>query len=526
MRLLVGLVVCLGLGVAAGPAAADGPQHPLPLTDRSTVPLGAALWYGCADPAYHGSTYLACQVAPPAGSTAADAAQAYGAAFSQSFDRLTPENEFKMLWTEPRQGQFDFSTGDDLTAFARARGMHVRGHTLAYAAASPGWVTNPRTPWTRDGLLTALTTHITTEVAHFRTAFPGVVDEWDVVNEPFVATGGRDPNVFERVIGSDWIEQAFRAANAADPDALLYLNEFDADVTGAKQQALLAVARDFVTRGVPIDGIGLQMHLGADGRYPTKDDLAAVMSQYAALGLRVAITELDVLRPAQDDGGGAQRAAYDAAAEACREAVNCISTTVWGVGDRYSWRGPDQHADLLGADFTPKAAYADVRCRLGDPRPLSGVWIPRACDGAAPSSSPLPSIPAPLPVPAPVPVAAPVPAPAATTATTAAPPSAPPAPRPASARLRLSSARRSTTAVRVAGTTVAQGQLTVEFGQVVRGRVLRRTASVPIRSGRFAAGLHLRGDLARVRRGTLRVRYSGSAAHRPATAIRTLRRPR
>jgi hypothetical protein len=214
------------------------------------------------------------------------------------------------------------------------------------------------------------------------------VDEWDVVNEPFLDSGARDQNVYQRVIGDDWIEQAFRAANAADPDALLYLNEFDADTVGRRQQAVLALVKDFLARGVPIDGVGLETHLGAGGSYPTLAALDSVMAKYAQLGLRVALTELDVLRPVTWDGGIAQRAAYDTAAQACREMPNCTAVTVWGVADAYSWRSADQRATLVDASLAVKPSYADVRCRLADPKPATGPWTPAPCGPTPPATGP------------------------------------------------------------------------------------------------------------------------------------------
>jgi endo-1,4-beta-xylanase len=311
--------------------------------------------------------------------TNAGLAASYTSTFTANFDTFTPENEFKMLWTEPNQGQFDFSLADKVAAFAQAHGMHIHGHALIYAAADPSWVSSPSIPWLRLTLLAAMRNHITTEVHHFAAAFPGVVNEWDVVNEPFLDSGARDPNVYQTTIGDDWIEQAFRAANAADPNALLYLNEFNADTPNPRQQAVLALVRDFVARGVPIDGVGMEMHVGANGSYPTLAQIETVMGEYAALGLRVRVSELDALHPSPDDGGAVQRAAYDTVAEACREMTNCVGVTVWGVADQYSWRGVAQHADLFDTSFTAKPAYADVRCRLDDPKPASGPWTPKAC---------------------------------------------------------------------------------------------------------------------------------------------------
>jgi endo-1,4-beta-xylanase len=367
------LFTLLSLAGAAPATSFAAASHPAPLTSRASVPLGSAVWYGCTVASYSGPAGLACPVRPYD--------PRYTTTFTQNFDRATPENEFKMLWTQPKKGQFDFRAADGIAALAASKNKKVRGHALVYPAANPSWVDKPffLTPWTRTTLLNTMRTHINTVVGHFRTQFPGIVTEWDVVNEPFVQSGARDNNVYQRVIGDDWIEQAFRAANAADPNALLYLNEFDADTPSARQRAVYALAGDFVRRGVPIDGVGLEMHVGADGRYPTLVELKNVMAQYAALGLRVSVTELDVLRPIIGDPVLVQRAAYNTVAQACQESTNCVGVTIWGVADQYSWRSAPQMATLLTSNFTKKRAYDLVRCRLSDPKPLTGAWTPKDC---------------------------------------------------------------------------------------------------------------------------------------------------
>jgi endo-1,4-beta-xylanase len=391
LALMIVVSSALSLGSRAQAAA-----HPSAIPSRATVPLGAAMQYSCADPLDGGPPALACRAKPIAPQTQAGLAASYTSTLTTKFDRLTPEDAFKMVWTQPGKGQFDFTVADKVAAFARAHAMNVRGHALIYAAANPGWVNKPfgsdlplvgfLFAWTRNSLLATMRNHITTMVTHFKSAFPGVVDAWDVVNEPFLESGARDPNVYQRVIGDDWIEQAFRAANAADPDALLYLNEFDADVDGPRQRAVLSLVRDFVSRGVPIDGVGMEMHLGADGKYPTMQEIKAVIAQYAQLGVRVSITELDVLRPVRWDGGATQRAVYNSVAQACRAMPNCTDVTVWGVADGHSWRGVDQRATLFDTSFTAKPAYADVRCRLNDPKPATGAWQPTPCGPTPPAT--------------------------------------------------------------------------------------------------------------------------------------------
>ena len=360
------------IAATAPPSGVAAVTHPAPIPSRTTVPLGTAVWFACTTSSYSGVAPLACPVQP------FDAR--YGATFAQYFDRATPENELKMLWTQPRKGKFDFYAADGTVTLAASQGKKVRGHALVYPAANPAWVDRPfPLPWTRSSLLNVMRTHIQTVVARYKTRNPGVISEWDVVNEPFVQSGARDQNVYQRVIGDDWIEQAFRAANAADPDALLFLNEFNADTPNPRQAAVHALVRDFVQRGVPIDGVGLEMHIGADGIYPTLEEYKSVMAQYAALGLRVEMTELDVLRPIEGDPILVQRAAYDTAARACQESPNCTGVTVWGVADHYSWRTAWQMATLFTSSFNKKRAYDLVRCRLSDPKPATGDWTPRDC---------------------------------------------------------------------------------------------------------------------------------------------------
>lgn len=373
--------------VPAPVADPSGPRHPAPIPVRTSIPLGAAVAGSCAGAAI-GPAALACPAGP--------FTPGYLAAWKQRFDRLSPENELKMLFTQPARGRFDFAAADRVVGLAAAERREVRGHTLIYPAANPRWVDRgPLLGWSRVRLLRTMRTHISKVMGHFGSVFPGTIRQWDVVNEPFRGNGARDDNVYQRIIGDDWIEQAFRAANAADPRALLFLNEFAADEHGRpRQKAVAALARDFVVRGVPIDGIGLEMHIGANGRYPTRASLVATMKEYADLGLRVEVTELDVLPPTTDDGGVAQRRAYQTVGGACRRSPNCTGVTVWGVADPYSWRGAARKADLLDASFGPKPAYADVRCRLANPWPTAAAPAVDPCAVTDPALIPgTPSVP-------------------------------------------------------------------------------------------------------------------------------------
>jgi GH35 family endo-1,4-beta-xylanase len=349
------LAIIVTLACALAPAAAHGAAAP-------AVPLGTSVWWACMQAQPVVPVVLRCPRAfdPRYPVLVAQADRPY--------DVIVPENEMKMPWLEPREGVFDFSVADQLVAYAQQRGMHVRGHTLIFGSTLPGWMTNPaRTGnWTRTTLIQALKTYIFTVVGHYRDRFPGVIREWDVVNEAFDDNGSYSRNLLTRVIGTDYVELAFRYAREADPDALLYYNDFNADEPNARQAAILRMAKDFVARGVPLNGIGMQMHLGLVSRVPTPAERVAVMNSYADLGLRVAITELDVgLTPPLGVGQtAAQATVYEQVAQACADQPACSGMTVWGVGDALSWRGLLAASLLYDSQYQPKPALAAVQAIL------------------------------------------------------------------------------------------------------------------------------------------------------------------
>jgi endo-1,4-beta-xylanase len=285
----------------------------------------------------------------------------YATTVGAYFDSLTPENEMKMAFLQPERGRFEFRFADHLVAFAAAHGKAVRGHTLVYGDQLPAWVEHPLVPWTRAELLDVMRRHIETVMAHYR----GRVRTWDVVNEPIGDQGGYRPNIWYRVIGPDYVEQAFRFARAADPSARLYLNEAAAERPSAKATTLYAAAADFKRRGVPLDGIGFQNHTTAPGN-PTRAELERSMRRYAALGLKTEITEMDVVTPPGPSRSRlrAQARAFAAAAAACRAVRSCARLTTWGVSDRITWKEPGDLPLLFDTDFGAKPSYVAVARRL------------------------------------------------------------------------------------------------------------------------------------------------------------------
>lgn len=297
----------------------------------------------------------------------------YGATIAQQFNQLTAENEMKWEAIEPEPGVFDFTRADALVTFAQQNGMKVRGHTLVWHSQLPPWV---EALTGADAVRAAMTNHIQTVVAHYRDNFPGVVVAWDVVNEamnvqqgPMGGTAIYRDSVFYRELGEGFIAEAFQIANATDPDARLYYNDFGVEgVNGAKSTGTFNMVSGLVSAGVPIHGMGFQMHTGPLDQGPGAADFAANIQRYADLGLKVEITEMDVTLCAI--GGNSlglelQRYRYNRILTACIESPACNSITLWGLGDANSWlndNGCTQGMIMLETQPAP-LAFGDTYAR-------------------------------------------------------------------------------------------------------------------------------------------------------------------
>lgn len=285
----------------------------------------------------------------------------YVNALNTEFNGLTPENEMKWDTTEPSRGQFNFANADRIVSHARSQGMRIRGHTLVWHSQLAGWVNGISSS---TDLVAAMNNHITNVMNHF----DGQIQYWDVVNEAFNEDGSRRQSVFQNVIGNSYIEQAFRTARAADPNAKLCYNDFNTDGQNAKSNAVFTMVQDFLARGVPIDCVGLQAHLIV-GQVP--GDMQANMQRFANLGVDVNITELDIRMPTPPSAANLQTQAnnYRTVVAACVAIPRCTSVTTWGITDKYSWV-PDVFqgqgaALLLDANYQRKPAYATADAALG-----------------------------------------------------------------------------------------------------------------------------------------------------------------
>jgi endo-1,4-beta-xylanase len=288
----------------------------------------------------------------------------YRATLQSNFSLVVPENELKFEATEPEQGAFDFSRGDALINFAHEHGMWVRGHTLVWGEHLPTWLTAGQ--FTRDQVIDILRIHIQTVVRHYR----GNLISWDVVNEPFDGNYLRD-TFWMHTIGPDYIAMAFKWAHEADPDAKLFLNDFGDDEIGPKFDAIYHLVTTLRSQGVPINGVGMEMHIGF-GAPADPHAVSMNMSRLKAAGLEVAVTEIDVqtskLPGTMDDKLREQATIYGAMATACRQAGNCHAFVSWGVTDRLTWLthivGPHEAPLLFDENYQPKPAFFAVKDAL------------------------------------------------------------------------------------------------------------------------------------------------------------------
>jgi endo-1,4-beta-xylanase len=296
----------------------------------------------------------------------------YAATLAREFNMVEPENVLKWGTLRPTRDRFDFRPGDRVVAFARAHGMKVRGHCLLWSEYNPAWL--EKGDFTPQQLNAMLREHVTKVMRHYA----GKVFAWDVVNESFLADGQVEssvwydkPGIGMKGQGTAYVEQAFRWARAADPGALLFYNDYDVEGINPKSDAVYAMVKDFRARGVPIDGVGFQAHV-FDKNLQDLETMPQNLARFAALGVQIHITEMDVALPVDSSGKlvnpsdlARQADIYRRIASACFQQPRCTAFQTWGFTDRYTWI-PEYTKGAQGAplpfdrDYAPKPAYRAV----------------------------------------------------------------------------------------------------------------------------------------------------------------------
>jgi endo-1,4-beta-xylanase len=343
------------IGTTIAAAAAIGVVMAMPAANAAAGTLGAA---AAQSGRYFGTAIAASRLGDSTYTTIA----------GREFNMVTPENEMKPDATEPNRGQFNFSTGDQVYNWATQHGMKVRGHTLAWHSQQPGWMQS----LSGSSLRQAMIDHINGVMAHYK----GKLAYWDVVNEAFNEDGSRRQSNLQGT-GNDWIEVAFRTARAADPSVKLCYNDYNIENWSyAKTQGVYNMIKDFKSRGVPIDCVGLQTHFTGGSSLPST--FQTTLSSFAALGVDVALTEVDVTN--------ASTSQYAGLTQACVNVPRCVGITVWGVRDSDSWRSGESPL-LFDGSGNKKAAYTSVLNALNAAGPVT-TTPPTPTDS---STSPPPS---------------------------------------------------------------------------------------------------------------------------------------
>ncbi len=265
----------------------------------------------------------------------------FAAAVGTECGLITAENSLKWAALRPAADRFDFTRGDMLLNFARARGLAFRGHTLVWHSSLPSWFSSTVNAGNAEQFLVE---HITTVVRHYA----GSMHSWDVVNEAVDPASGRADGLrntpWLQMLGPRYLDLAFTTAAAADPDALLCYNEYGLELgsSAAKRDATLRLLSDLRGRGMPVHALGIQGHAGGSG-WPQFDagGFAAFLRDVGRLGLRILISELDV----KDNNLPAAVSARDQAVAAIYRdylAVALadpavIAVITWGLSDKYTW---------------------------------------------------------------------------------------------------------------------------------------------------------------------------------------------
>jgi endo-1,4-beta-xylanase len=280
---------------------------------------------------------------------------------AQQFNMVTPGNEMKWDTTEPSNGSFNFAPGQQIVSYAQANNERVRCHNLVWHSQLPSWVSSLPS----NQVQSAMETHITREAGNYK----GSCYAWDVVNEPFNddANGTPRADVFFNAMGIGYIADALKTAHAADPNAKLYLNDYNIEGVNAKSNSMFNLAQSLLSQGVPLNGIGFESHFIL-GQIPS--DMQANMQRFANLGLDVAVTELDdrIQLPASSANLTQQASDFSKVVQDCLNVSRCVGVTQWAVGDADSWVpgafSGQGAATMFDQSYNPKPAFTSVQNTL------------------------------------------------------------------------------------------------------------------------------------------------------------------
>jgi len=297
------------------------------------------------------------------------------------FNSMTAENVMKVGPIHPEENKFNWAPADEIVAFAQTNGMKMRGHTLCWHNQLPGWmfIDQKGDTVSKEVLLSRLKTHITEVVTRYK----GKIYAWDVVNEAISDKKNEfyRNSTWYKICGEEFIAKAFQYAHEADPDALLFYNDYN-EISSVKRKKIIKLVTDLKKAGVPIHGIGLQGHWAVNE--PSRSQLDSTLAEFAATGFKLQITELDIsVYPKEHQRRDRKAEDYDTAFselkakqqlevykmcfELFRKYKKSISSvTFWNISDRSSWldnfpvRGRKDYPLLFDKALKPKKVYYEV----------------------------------------------------------------------------------------------------------------------------------------------------------------------
>jgi endo-1,4-beta-xylanase len=291
--------------------------------------------------------------------------EAYRNIATTEWTSLTAENHMKMMLIHPAADRFDFVKGDEIVAFAAANGKRMHGHTLVWHNQVPQWMKDfqgDQKAW--ESLLKS---HIQTVVSHYK----GKIAGWDVVNESFLDDGSLRPSLWADHI-PDYIAKSFQWAHESDPSAILFYNDYGQDGKPKKMQAILDLVMDLKRRGIPIHGLGLQMHINVDSK---RNELQEVLDKSVKTGLKIHLSELDIaVNPKNNPDFFYEEKVASAQAEQFNfvfksymkiPGAQQYGITFWNISDKDSWlRGyfkrPKEYPLLFDDKYAKKPAYTTL----------------------------------------------------------------------------------------------------------------------------------------------------------------------
>ncbi len=300
------------------------------------------------------------------------------------YNTATSENDMKWSLIHPQPGQYNWEPADRFMEFCETHQMVPIGHTLVWHSQVPRWVFSDESgnPLSREALLARMKEHITAVAGRYK----GRIKGWDVVNEALNDDGTLRNSPWLRIIGEgkpeqqyDHIAKAFEYAHAADPDAELYYNDYSLSTSRAKADGAAAIVRHLQSKGIRIDGVGMQVHAGLT--WPEVDDLEYAIKTLSATGVNVMVTELDIRtrtrgprgaeitqisRRTTDDPEAALAEVQQKLADKYAEIFSVLvkhkdvipRVTFWGVYDATSWIGGSPL--LFDSQYQPKQAFHAV----------------------------------------------------------------------------------------------------------------------------------------------------------------------